>query len=594
MRCPVIPSARCFFHLSSLQTITAWGAVAFFLFQSLVCSGQNPTFIASADTREVLVGQVFDVSFALEGAEGQRFTPPSFRDFKNGAGVSESRGFAIVKGRTSVRHIWSYSLEAVRPGVYTIGPATVTANGKTMNTQPLAITVVAGDKKFKGGATIPGGRTDDVFITGELSQKAVYPGQQVTWRLVLYTKVAIEGADLISLPDFEGFYSKERRRFDTRVQYQELRGKKYAVKILHEESLFPQRTGELTIGAAQIRVGIEQAGSSGFLFGPKPVTLNTPPVVLTVKPLPDPPAPGFTGGVGQYTWEVSADSTIRSTDDALTLVVSIKGNGDSRRFGPPVFAMPEGCEIFDPRILEEEEYETLEMLMHSKKLEYVVLPKEPGVYEFAPQLVFFDPDSNQYRTLTAAPIRLEVSAGKNYQPGSRIDSLAAVPPPATRKSMWDKAAFWLVSPQFWVILGVTLTGFGLFFFLRRKQKATPPPPLEEPLISHPPSMEAKQYLTRAYYLLQHGNPTLFYDELLKSLQRYIASRLQLSTAQMNHPAIQAKLLEKGVTPIRVQAYLSIWDACELAVFAGQPDASKMESDWRTAEKVIHEIEKELK
>ena len=574
----------------------SWGTVALFLFQTVLCLGQNPTFVASTDTREVLVGQTFELSFALEGAEGQRFTPPSFRDFKNGGGVSESRGFAIVKGRTNVRHIWSYSLEALRPGVYTIGAASVIANGKTMNTQPLTITVIAGDKRFKGGTSLPGGRTDDVFITGELSQNVVYPGQQVTWRLVLYTKVAIEGADLISLPDFEGFYSKERRRFDTRVQYQEIKGKKYAVKILHEESLFPQRTGELTIGAAQIRVGIEQAGSTGFLFGPKPVTLNTPPVMLTVKPLPEPQMQGFTGGVGQYTWEVTADSTVITTDDALTLTVSLKGNGDSKRFGPPVFVMPEGCEIFEPRILEEEEYETLEALMHAKKLEYVVLPKEPGIYEFSPQLIFFDPDSNQNRTLTATTIRLEVSAGKNYQPGSRLDSLASLPPPAARKSVWDKAAFWLGSPLFWTILGVTLTGFGLFFFLRRKQRATPVPPRAEfvQLPNPAPSLEAKQYLTRAYYLLQHGNPALFYDELLKSLQRYIAARLQLSTAQMNHPAIQTKLLEKGVTPIRVQAYLSIWDACELAVFAGQPDASKMESDWRTAEKVIQEIEKELK
>lgn len=557
--------------------------------------GQNVSFTATTDSREVLVGQPFEVSFALEGAEGQRFTPPAFRDFKNGAGVSESRGFAIVNGRTSVRHIWSYTLEAIKPGVYNIGAATVTANGKTLTTQPLSITVVSGDKRFKGGAKIPAGRTDDVFITGELSHDAVYPGQQVIWRLVLYTKVAIEGADLISLPDFEGFYSKERRRFDTRVQYQDVKGKKYAVKILHEESLFPQQTGELTIGAAQIRVGIEQAGSAGMLFGPKPVTLNTAPVVLTVKTLPEPPAQGFTGGVGQYTWEVSADSVAITTDDALTLTVSIKGNGDSRRLGPPAFVMPPGCEIFDPRILEEEEYETLEMLMHTKKLEYVVLPKEPGSYEIEPQWVFFDPDSNQYRTLKSAPIRLQVSAGKNYRPGNQLDSLALVAPVQNRKSVWDAAEFWLVSPLFWMVLGITATGLGLFFFLRHKRNAKPTQVQSAtPKADPKPVLEANQYLTRAQQLLQQGNPAQFYDELLKSLQRYMAARLQLSTAQMNHAYIQSRLLEKGVTPIRVQAYLSIWDVCEMAVFAGKPEASKMAADLRTAENVMLEIEKELK
>ena len=131
--------------------------------------------------------------------------------------------------------------------------------GKTLNTKTLTIQVIA-PRTGKGATSVPPGNDDQIFITGELDRETAYPGQQVTWRIRLYTQLSVEGADLIELPDFNGFYSKEKRRFDTRVQYQTEGGKKYAVKTLHEEALFPQEPKELTIGAAKVRAAVESEG----------------------------------------------------------------------------------------------------------------------------------------------------------------------------------------------------------------------------------------------------------------------------------------------------------------------------------------------
>lgn len=579
-------------HRCSLLALSGWRLVLFFLWCNTALLGQLPTFAASIDVKEVIVGIPFEVTFTLMNAEGLQFSPPSFRDFKPYGSVSESRGMSIVNGQTTAKQSWSYTLEASRPGQFTIGAAAVSVAGKMLNTAALPVKVLAAAKTSGGQVRVPPGQDDKVFIISSLSAKNAYPGQQLIWQLTLYTRIAIDGADLISLPAFEDFYSKEKRRFDTRIQYQSIQGKKYAVKTLHEESLFPQSTGELTIGAAKVRVGIDQEGRNSFFYPPKPVTLSSQPISLTVLPLPEPIPDAFTGGVGHYDWEVKADTSILSTDDALTLFVTIKGNGDSRRFAPPKISVPATCEIFEPRILSEEEYERGSEIVHNKRLEYVILPKTPGVQLFTPTMTYFDLDSNRYCTLSAASVQFDVSAGENYRPpGVGITPLPTSAPTSTQAGSWEKLRRFFATEAFWQGALLSIFLFGLFM-LFRKLKRKSPAAVQQAKVDPIPS--AKQRFAQVEKLLHEGPPVPFYNALLKALQSYIATRLRLPPTQLNQAVLQAKMEERNVTPIRVQAFLSILQTCEEAVFSGQCEASKMESDWHAAQQVVTGIEQEMR
>ncbi len=566
----------------------ALGTAVLLFWQPPVLIGQSPVFVTSADVTEAVVGIPFTLSFTLTDAEGQRFSPPSFQGFRSTGSVSELRGFAFEKGKSRSSQTWSYTLEPTKPGVFTFGPATVYVGGRALNTPPFSIKVLSAPAS-KSGVAIPPG-DDQVFIASSLNKQKAFPGEQLVWNLKLYTKVAIEGADLISMPDFEGFYSKEKRHFNAQVQYQTIKGKKYAVKTLHEEAVFPQTSGELTIGSAQIRVGIEQPGGQGFLFGPKPVTLTSQPVKLTVIPLPEPHPDGFSGGVGRYSWEVQADTSQMSTDDALTLTVLLRGNGDSRRFAAPKIAVPPTCEIFEPRIVEETEIESETEIVHKKKLEYVILAKEPGLHEIVPTLTYFDIDSNNYRTITATPIRLEVLAGANYKPQTAVDTLPMPAPTAVQVGIWEKAVGVITAPAFLWVLLLSLLTFGLVSFFKKKKQEAPQQPK---LPRSDKASEAQRRFANLGAMLHKEAPETFYNELLKSLQQYISARLDLAPAQLNQAQLRSKLAERRVTPIRIQAFLSILQTCEAAVFSGHTDASKMESDWHTAERVIQELEKEI-
>ena len=563
-----------------------WVVVAFSLGFAFPLAAQSPTFVSRIEAREVVLGTSFDVSFTLSEAEGRQFFAPSFRDFKSAGAVSESRGVSIINGKTRSTQTWTYTLEPTRAGVFIIAAAAVDIGGRILKTLPLTIKVVSPAASPHGA--IPN-RDDEVFIIGSLSNTKVFPGQQVIWRLTLYTRVAIEGADLISLPDFDGFYSKERRRFDGRVQYQMIQGKKYALKILHEEALFPPSVGDFTIGAAQIRVGIDPPGAQRLRFGPQPVTLTAQPVVLNVIPLPQPAMEGFTGGVGRYEWTVLADTNAISTDGALTLTVTLKGNGDSRRFAPPKILVPLGCEIFEPRILEEEEYESEFEMVHTKKLEYVVLPKEPGLWLLTPQLIYYATDNNQYLALPSDTIRLEVTAGKNYHSSDTVDTIPVTLHTPTSYQWWDNALVGLRYSAGALLFALPLWGFLLYYKKRKKTVS------KKDLNAQPDQLSAARLrLDGVAKLRHHSAPELFYNELLKSLQAYLAAKLGLLPSQMNHAILRSKLSDRGVSSQTLEELLSVLQTCEQAVFFGHRDASMEEPDGRAAESVVQALEKELR
>lgn len=562
----------------------------------LPCLLSAQVFEAKTEPREVALGSTLEVSFSLKDARGERFKAPDFKDFKVVAGPSEMRGMTIINGRTSSHQTWSYELEPRRAGTFSIGPATVTADGKTLSTKPLSVRVVP-SKSRPGPGQAPGA-TDNLFITGEIDRKTAWLGQQVTWRIQLYTQLSLEGADIIEIPEFEGFYSREKRRFDTRLTYQTVRGKKYAVKTLYEEALFPQETGELTIGAAKVRVGIDQPGAFGVFLGAKPVVLQTQPVRLTVKPLPAPTPEHFTGGVGQYDWEVEVDRDSLSTDDALTLKISLRGNGDSKRFAAPKFDIPPGLDGIEPKIAEEEEYENGEEVIHSRVFEYVLLPKQPGEYQIRPALTFFNPDSNRYYTLSADSLPLiRVTAGANYQNDQvAVDTVPLpAPPQPVEFKLVDHVPQWLHSPFALALPIFGLALFGIFYLLRKKKPspaAAAPERNDAPALPSPKAMRERFAKAAAY--LNSDNPRAFYDELFKSLQGYLAARFQLSPAQMTQENVRRILSERNVHPATIQNLLSVWQTCEQALFAGQAQSAQMDPTWRQAESVVQDLEKTLR
>ena len=563
-------------------------AMGCFFLAALPLAAQ-PTFEATVETPEVVAGSQFEVSFALKNGEGINFRPPAFSNFRVVGGPNLSSGMTIVNGNYFVHRTWTYELEAKSTGQFIIGAAKITVNGRILNSNTLPIRVIAA--RVGNSGKVPAGADEDLFITSELSTEEAWTGQQLTYRVMLYTLLNLEGFDIIEMPDFQGFYAKEKIRFDTRVQFQTLHGRKYAVKILHEEAIFPQEAGVQTIGVARVRVGVERSGPLSML-GPLPMVLQTQPIRLKVKPLPEPAPGNFNGGVGQYDWQWAADKDSCSTDDAITLTVRMRGDGDPKRSTPPVLTLPAGLEAFEPKVLEEEEYENGQAIVHRKTLEYTILAKEPGDYVISPELSIFNPDSNRYVTLqTDSTLEFQVTIGKNYSANHLGNDTLPLPLSSENGpvSRWEQARDWLISPWLWAAFTAFLCLIFIFSWTKRRQKPAPILPNVSAVIRDP-----REQLNQARQALTNNDPRVFYDALLRSLQDYLTNRLGLVPAQLNLLNVRTRLAERQVPESHIQTLIGLWQTCEQALFAGQTHALHSETIWQTAEHLVQELERDLR
>jgi hypothetical protein len=62
---------------------------------------------------------------------------------------------------------------------------------------------------------------------------------------------------------------------------------------------------------------------------------------------------------------------------------------------------------------------------------------------------------------------------------------------------------------------------------------------------------------------------------------------------MNDMDISALLRQRGATPIRIQALLSVWHTCEQSIYGSQAQAEQMESTWQMAQQVLEALEREM-
>jgi hypothetical protein len=87
---------------------------------------------------------------------------------------------------------------------------------------------------------------------------------------------------------------------------------------------------------------------------------------------------------------------------------------------------------------------------------------------------------------------------------------------------------------------------------------------------------------------------VFYNEMLKSLQGYLTVRLDLEPARMNKETVQEKLAGLQIPEQVAKTFLTVWQTCEQAVFAGQARAGDMQTTLQQAEWAVQELDRFFK
>ncbi|MBI1978040.1 MAG: protein BatD [Candidatus Omnitrophica bacterium] len=637
-------------------------------FLTRVAFSDEPQLAATLDKQTTRVNEEIHLNVKISGVRGSLQAPhvPPLNGFEVFYSGRSSR-FSFINGRSESLTEFNYVLIPRNPGRFLLQPIEVTIGDQVYRTNQLQIQVEDGQRvpvpttppPFLQRASRPTTATsaqgpsyptsapplpqsqqnqspaisdreldENIFLRVVPSQLTVYQNQQLILTYSLYTRYDTRYEGFVEEPETSGFWIEEfpmdpNLGRDTEV----LKGKKYVRADVKKLALFPTAPGQYQIkpGIAKTSVQIEQRPSSLFdeffndsfftgsgLFARRVEKILAPPAVqVVVKPLPEVGKPsGFKGAVGDFRMATSIDKRTINQNEAVTLQISLEGEGNIETLERPVLS-----EIKDTKIYEADTQTQLfraqNVIAGKKTFEVVLIPSEAGELVIpSVGFSFFNPKIERYVTLKSDAYKVKVNPSKNPP--------AALPKELLRGELGEgKKSIRLESEDiqyikerlpvrekpflFALIFGLgivntalTLSSIGIVAYRKRSEYL-------DQNISLKRKLFAKRYATQGLKKLDRlmkssgakgQTDETFFEESAKILSQYLADRFNLSAHGLTQDLIERKMESHGLTAEVLQKVRICYETCDQVRFGhiGLSEADR-EAMVRQIRVIIYELEK---
>ena len=585
-------------------------------------------FTASAPSK-VIAGKPFQLSYTVN-QRGKDLRAPEFENFDFIAGpyTSQSSSTSFVNGkRTSTfTMIYTYTLKAENEGTYTIPPATIKVDGTQYTSNGVRITVLPPDKVDQSpqnsGGSSPTTQSptadnnvggENIFMRTIVSKTKVHEQESILLTYKLYF-VNVDVAQLTNntrLPEFKGFLKQELEMGEIQTELEHYNGRNYQTAVLYRALLFPQRGGDIKIDPAQFEavLRVQNRAQVRSIFDDffnsyttvlKP--LESPGITIHVESLPAGKPAGFCGGVGQFSISSKISNTELQANEAVTLTITIQGNGNMKLVKTPAVDWPEGFEVYDPKVTNNVK-NTTAGTSGTKVIEYLAIPRAGGVYTIPPiQFAYYDTKEDAYRTLNTPEYVLNIARAQgeesvtgvvaNYVNKEDIQQLGTdiryiftgqTPQMYTTSSLkYGSFLYWMC---YLLPLIIAMT---LFVVFRKKIKEN----ADVTRVRYKKANKvAQRRLKTAEKLLQENKKESFYEEIERAAWTYLSDRLSIPTAQLNKENISQILREKGVEEQLIQMVNSVLTTAEFARYAPTADYA-MQKMYETTTQLINLLEEQ--
>ena len=575
----------------------------------------------------VEMGQQFRLTFTLNDRGSNLQLPPGLTnnfDVLMGPSTGQSTSIQTINGRTTTEVTFSYTyiLRAKSEGEFEIRPATIEADGKVMESNPLKIQIVPAQSQPQTQQQTPrGGESqgsqsvdlggDNLFLRVEMSKQNVVRGEQIIATVKLYAdpNIPISGFDEVNLPTFEGFYTQDieipRQINFTREVYN---NRIYQVGVLKKTVLFPQQNGTITVNPFSMTLLVQQRVKprsffDDFFSGVQTVrtTLTSSAVRVNVKDLPTQPA-NFYGGVGNFTISSELSAEDVTTNDAVTLKLTIRGNGNLRLIRNPELQLPSDFEVYDPRSTENIQV-TDNGVSGSKTVEYLFQPRFEGDYSIpAIPFTFFNPASGSYETRSTREYTLHVEKGTGDQSATVMSSRQREDIQLLghdirfikqgNPTLRIKGTTFYGTPFFFGIYAVSALLFlALFIIYRKKARENANVAL---MRNKKANRLATKRLKAAAGFMKKNENEAFHDAILKAFWGYFSDKLGIPVAHLNRESALEGLRKRNVDEELISDFVEITEQCEFARYAPSGGSEARSELYKKAVSTMSRLEKQIK
>jgi predicted component of type VI protein secretion system len=642
--------------------------VLVFLFPGLFAAGQVK-FTTMTSSQEIGKNEYLEVEFRVENAKDiDQFTPPDFAGFRQVQEPMQSSGMSDINGAVSQYKSLTYVLQPEKTGKFTIKGATALVDGKKLQSNPVTVSVTAAapgnssnansnpnpfpqlswpdpssleprdidhrDYVLKPGEDIDEKIRKNLFLKVQVDKNNCYVGEPVVATYKLYSRVRAESR-ITKHPSLNGFSVYDMVDPGTEPgSIEKLGGKSFIVRIIRKAQLIPLQPGTIDLDPVEVENTVHFVKGDGQpvhrrsgdamqdLFdqlseddvtGPeveKNVTLDTKPVTITIKPLPEENKPAdFSGAVGKFSISASLVNRNISVQDEADLKIAVAGRGNLPVISAPSVKWPAGMNAFDPTAKEDINKTTVP-LSGSKTFDYVFTTSAPGHYTIpAVTLSYFDPADRVYKKIQSNPVDFEVTpaAKKKGLPAGLV-----VAAPSNEEGTLED----FVQRHLETIFAILILS-GLAFYLWRQNTRLKRVEEEKKLnkgsapgngemtggvrgsvtglvmgsVGIPegraePSVMAPDLLADVKQRLENGDYPGFYRELNRTVWKAVAGKLDLPASELNKYNIMKSLEAKGWDATTTLSLEHLLNECEMNLYTPDYDTYNMQQLLGQAESLL--------
>lgn len=545
----------------------------------------------------IVVGETTGLSITV--SDGRPTNPPEIKQVEGLQirSLGTSQQFRIVNGQTSSTLVYNYSVLALEPGEYTLGPFKLTAKKEEVLTNAINLTVLpaAGASTAADGGDADGApQADDgrqkehLFLEVSVPKTRLYLGEKLPVTISLFVgDIPVREISYPALNQSEFLFAQAGRPVEKR---RVIDGLSYQV-VEFPATLTAVKAGKFTLGPAELQCAVLARRRtrnpfpdffddffSDYDYQKQQVTLRSNACELEVVPLPQAGKPAaFSGGVGRFNLKVAAAPQEVQAGDPVTVTLTVTGAGNFAALSAPLLYAPDGFKIYEAQ----KKASSGENGDEQAVFEQVLIPLSQEVDRIGSyELSYFDPETEEYKIARSAVIPLTVnpnpdldetaafarSRGEASSYGRDLVFIKANPGSLRLKTkvFYRQAWFWLLQILPLVALFLTV------YYRRRTAMLNSGSPKARALRA---AAQAGQKLKKVQTLLEKGEEERFIDELHTIVREYLGERYNLPAAGMTGEVV-ARLPAEALSEENLKDIKEFFDAYDFYRFTGRKPAGE--------------------
>ena len=545
--------------------------ITIFLMFSQICFAKNVSITAETNKMIVSEGDTIELTVTIDGNFNGEPELPNLDDFSIlSQGVLNQTN--IINFEYNKQMVYQYTLQPKKTGKLTIDSICINDRGSILKTKPIEITVTNGytpktntRRRTPIRSNLPSfpffNDSRKVILDANISKTNAYVGEQVILNLDILSGQDDYIKARVLPPSSKSFLTQS-------IEPAEFSSKQMFSRWMNCETrkfvLYPLDEGNLTIESFIVNYQTRFRNWQ---------QQSTKKFNLTAKKLPEPRPENYANGVGNFVMTASTDSNNAQIGKPLTLSVTIEGNGNASGIS---INIPEfdGITKFNTNEKTEKHIQGNNVI-ETKTITITLIPQKTN--GIIPELTasFFDPEYENYYTLTTKPIEiyaLNPENSSNLQPikntNDNLSGYREIKETFTIKSQ---------KPIYTNIAVITITLIPIFMYML--------------LTLVKSSKNIKKNKSENFKKLFKAN--LDYSYLSKQLFDFLVKKLELSQS-VTVKNITDSLEEHKIDKETIEEIKEIFNICDTARFAEISSEKTPKEIAENCIKIVKKIEKMLK